>query len=118
MTLLIKLSSNEQLVILIENGGEIELGEGDNVGQILRRVLKMQARSEAERVGRESAPTRFYAMHLERHGGGAASDPNCEWCKSGDEGLAGVPVRRIPMGQKGDQSIGRLSDQLAEELGL
>lgn len=120
----IKLNSDGQIAVVLRDGEELVLPVGD-LEAVLMRVLLQRERNS--RVGHDRAGTRFYMIHLQRHG--EHSQEQCQWCQ--EERLADEvlihPVTKLPMTAKSLREskgptpqgrVGEISESLAEELGL
>lgn len=115
----IKLSPEGALVIVLPEGQELALPEG-NAEAVLTRILLQRERNG--RVGTDRAGTRFYMIHLARHQTDPAEHPQCAWCQEDldAELVLRHPVTKVPMDARSMRSVstGKISDELAKELGL
>lgn len=105
LALLLPGPSGERTRVALPMGEEAEA---------LRRVLAMAQRAEGEKVGRESPATRFYLIHLERHG--SIADEKCLWCQMERWGESPPhPVTKVPMKASG---FGKGAEIAPDELDL
>lgn len=117
----INLALRNGTLVIVLDGGEIEIASKTPddlalLGPVLMRVLLQQER-KSRRVGDQSAPTRFYLMHLERHQ--RSPHVGCQWCEEEElaEQVLAHPITRVAMTAR-SLRVAAITDDLAEELGL
>ena len=116
---------SELRIALTPSGGlELRVGTStialtsiEDLGPMVLRVLVMMEREKRRGEALSGAGSRFYLMHLERHG--KTPQENCQWCR--EEALAEEvlrhPVTQVPLSARSLHQA-TIGEALAEELGL